>query len=130
MAWGWSDSMRHLIAILFIASVSQTAWAQNTPAPKATAKPAAAPAVAPKPTPSPAAAAKSSAPSAPASKPVENKPAAPAAANEAAKNNQAIRDQYGVLPLAERLSIQSDLVWSGDYNGTVSGEFNDRAIAA
>ena len=27
-------------------------------------------------------------------------------------------------------SIQSDLIWSGDYNGGVTGEFGDRAIAA
>ena len=32
--------------------------------------------------------------------------------------------------LAERVAIQSDLIWSGDYNGGVTGEFGDRAIAA
>ena len=28
------------------------------------------------------------------------------------------------------MAIQSDLVWTGDYNGLVNGEFGDRAIAA
>ena len=39
----------------------------------------------------------------------------------------------GVLrgdPLAERLAIQNDLVWTGDYNGPINGEFGERAIAA
>ena len=34
------------------------------------------------------------------------------------------------MPLAERIAIQSDLVWTGDYNGIVNGEFGDRAVAA
>ena len=39
-------------------------------------------------------------------------------------------DAYAAMPLTERLAIQSDLIWSGDYNGGVNGEFGDRAIAA
>ena len=34
------------------------------------------------------------------------------------------------IPLAERLSIQNDLAWTGDYNGAINGEFGERAIAA
>ncbi|MET0445993.1 MAG: serine protease [Pseudorhodoplanes sp.] len=34
------------------------------------------------------------------------------------------------LPAAERLAIQSDLVWSGDLIGGLDPEFGDRAIAA
>ncbi|MBZ0148625.1 MAG: peptidoglycan-binding protein [Pseudorhodoplanes sp.] len=73
----------------------------------------------------------------PAAKPAEKPAAKPA--NEAAqkqppaeagKANAAIRDVYAAMPMAERLSIQSDLIWSGDYNGGVTGEFGDRAIAA
>jgi hypothetical protein len=41
-----------------------------------------------------------------------------------------IKDAYLTVPLAERIAIQSDLVWSGDYNGGVNGDFGDRSIAA
>jgi hypothetical protein len=34
------------------------------------------------------------------------------------------------LPSSERLTIQGDLVWTGDYNGIVNGEFGERAVAA
>jgi len=67
----------------------------------------------------------------------EPKPAANGAAQkqspaEAAgsKANAPIRDAYAAMPMAERLAIQSDLIWSKDYNGGVNGEFSDRAIAA
>ncbi|MES1155575.1 MAG: peptidoglycan-binding domain-containing protein, partial [Pseudorhodoplanes sp.] len=46
------------------------------------------------------------------------------------KANAPIREAYAAMPMTERLSIQSDLIWSGDYNGNVNGEFSDRAIAA
>lgn len=34
------------------------------------------------------------------------------------------------LPLAERVSIQFDLAWTGHFNGLINGEFTDRTIAA
>jgi hypothetical protein len=37
---------------------------------------------------------------------------------------------YAAMPEAERSAIQSDLVWTGDYNGMVGVAFEDRAIAA
>lgn len=43
---------------------------------------------------------------------------------------QAGREVYAAMPLAERLAIQFDLAWSGDFNGLVTGEFDDRSIAA
>lgn len=70
------------------------------------------------------------------------KPKPPAASKAAAKAKtpqppaddkpatQALKDSYAAMPIGERLSIQSDLIWSGDYNGGVNGEFGDRAIAA
>ena len=71
----------------------------------------------------------------PAAKPA--KPAAdaaqkqtPADAEAASKANASNREAYAAMPAAERLSIQSDLIWSDDYNGGVTGEFNDRTIAA
>lgn len=37
---------------------------------------------------------------------------------------------YAAMPVAERLAIQSDLVWAGDLVGGLDPEFGDRAIAA
>src|SRR5205814_8414493 len=42
----------------------------------------------------------------------------------------AIAASYTAIPLAERISIQNDLAWTGDYNGAINGEFAERAIAA
>jgi len=42
----------------------------------------------------------------------------------------AIAASYTVIPLTERIAIQNDLVWTGDYNGIINGEFGERAIAA
>ncbi len=59
------------------------------------------------------------------------KPAAKAAKGaEKVEVSKAILDSYNAIPLAERVAIQSDLIWTGDYNGVVSGEFGDRSIAA
>lgn len=96
--------MKYLIAFLTIAWAFQSACAQNAPA--------------------------QSGQSPIVPKPIATTPVKPTPANDAAKANQALRERYAALALAERLAIQSDLVWSGDFNGTVNGEFNDRAIAA
>src|SRR5262249_44134615 len=40
------------------------------------------------------------------------------------------RDVYAAMTDAERVAIQSDLIWTGDYNGMVGPEFGDRAIVA
>jgi S1-C subfamily serine protease len=34
------------------------------------------------------------------------------------------------MPLADRLGIQFDLAWVGEYNGLITGELNDKTIAA
>jgi hypothetical protein len=34
------------------------------------------------------------------------------------------------LPLADRVAIHFDLAWTGDYNGLIDGESNDKTIAA
>ena len=70
----------------------------------------------------------------PAAEPAATK-AQPAATKAATKGDKggvakAIIDSYGAIPLAERIAIQSDLVWTGDYNGLVNGEFAERAVAA
>ncbi len=53
---------------------------------------------------------------------------APKAEHKAAVD--AIAASYTAIPLAERIAIQNDLAWTGDYNGLSNGEFGERAIAA
>jgi peptidoglycan hydrolase-like protein with peptidoglycan-binding domain len=53
-----------------------------------------------------------------AAEPKQNTPAAPG------------RDLNAGLPLGDRLAIQLDLAWTGFYNGLITGELNDRTIAA
>jgi peptidoglycan hydrolase-like protein with peptidoglycan-binding domain len=65
----------------------------------------------------------------------EAKPAPAAKAKAATKGDKggvakAVTDSYAAIPAAERMAIQSDLVWTGDYNGLVNGEFSERAVAA
>jgi len=42
----------------------------------------------------------------------------------------AIAASYTAIPLTERAAMQNDLVWTGDYNGLINGDFGERAIAA
>ena len=49
---------------------------------------------------------------------------------KAARRTADRRPPTTAIPLAERIAIQNDLVWTGDYNGLVNGEFGERAIAA
>jgi hypothetical protein len=37
---------------------------------------------------------------------------------------------YAAMPLSERVTIQSDLLWAGHYDGVADGEFTERSIAA
>jgi peptidoglycan hydrolase-like protein with peptidoglycan-binding domain len=41
-----------------------------------------------------------------------------------------LRESYAAIPLAERVALQSDLIWTGDYNGLVTGEVSDRLVEA
>ena len=119
-----------IIACLFAALSLVFSWPasaqQSKPEAKSDAKPAAKPAAKPESKPEPKPAAKPEAK--PAAKPANGAAEKPAPADP--KANQATRDAYAAMPVAERLAIQSDLIWSGDYNGGVTGEFGDRAIAA
>jgi len=40
------------------------------------------------------------------------------------------RAAYAALPVAERVAIQSDLLWTGDLSGSIDPDFGDRSIAA
>jgi peptidoglycan hydrolase-like protein with peptidoglycan-binding domain len=126
-----------LLAALSVSlSSSWPASAQQTkPEAKPAAKPEAKPAA--KPEAKPAAKPETKPEAKPETKPAAAKPAKPAANGAAEKPvpadpkaSQASRDAYAAMPAAERIAIQSDLIWSGDYNGGVTGEFGDRAIAA
>src|SRR3954454_19577638 len=55
-------------------------------------------------------------------KPVATVPVRPALQSPA--------DTAGAMAQAERLAIQSDLAWTGHYNGAINGEVSERMVAA
>ena len=92
--------MRYFGAILLSLGLMAPALAQ-TPPPSAAPKPRAAP-----------------------------KPQATAKPAAAAAKPNPVAESYAAIPEVERIAIQSDLIWTGDYNGTLSAEFGERAVAA
>ncbi|MEX0752537.1 MAG: serine protease [Xanthobacteraceae bacterium] len=58
----------------------------------------------------------------------------PASTVDSAPKKQAAvpspRASYAAMPLAERMSAQSDLIWASGYEGPANGEITDRDIAA
>lgn len=87
--------------------------------------PAAAQAPAPQPAPAarPKPAATAVTPRTPAAqKPTAPKPAAPKPSPGSAA--------WAAVPEAERIAVQNDLIWTGDYNGVATPEFGERAVAA
>jgi hypothetical protein len=63
---------------------------------------------------------------APAAKPVP----APAAPPAARGKPMSVAETYAAMTAAERAAIQTDLVWTGYYNGIADGDFGERSIAA
>src|SRR5581483_2361189 len=113
------------VVVLLLGTLS--AFAQETvlpQKPKPAAKPAASVVAAPKPPPTPAHPAATAAKPAPAPKPAAatTKPASPAALSP--------KDTYNAMLMAERVAIQTDLIWAGEYNGLANGDFTDLAIKA
>src|SRR5262249_29879694 len=51
-------------------------------------------------------------------------------AEKTEKVSKEVAGSYNAIPLAERVAIQSDLAWTGFYNGVLSGEFGERSVAA
>lgn len=49
---------------------------------------------------------------------------------DAASKLPAIRDAYMALPHAERLALQFNLTWAGDYRGLADGQFSDKLVEA
>ncbi len=41
-----------------------------------------------------------------------------------------MQDTYAAIPAADRIAIQNDLTWGGDYTGPIDGEFSERLVAA
>jgi hypothetical protein len=41
-----------------------------------------------------------------------------------------LQDTYAAIPAADRVAIQNDLTWGGDYTGPIDGEFSERLVAA
>jgi peptidoglycan hydrolase-like protein with peptidoglycan-binding domain len=39
-------------------------------------------------------------------------------------------DRYAGIPVPERIAMQADLIWTGDYNGLADGDFSARTVAA
>jgi len=49
---------------------------------------------------------------------------------KAAPKVNPVAAHYAAMSLADRIALQNDLIWTGDYNGLANGEFAERAIAA
>jgi len=73
------------------------------------------------------------------SKPADTKPTVKPAAKTPATTAAALakppapgtpRAVYAAMPEGERITIQSDLIWTGDYNGIVSADFGDNSVDA
>jgi peptidoglycan hydrolase-like protein with peptidoglycan-binding domain len=109
---GVLTDMRAVAWIAMIALALGSQAAAQSPAPA----PANQPAAKAKPKPAKKAAAKKE----------KEKPAAPVAPVATPEQRAA----YASMPVAERIAIQSDLIWTGDLSGSVDPEFGDRAIAA
>ncbi len=40
-----------------------------------------------------------------------------------------LQDTYAAIPQADRVAIQNDLTWGGDFTGPIDGEFSERLVA-
>jgi peptidoglycan hydrolase-like protein with peptidoglycan-binding domain len=52
------------------------------------------------------------------------------AATAAPEKPSALPDAYMAIPLADRMALQSDLTWGGDFSGPIDGEFSDKLVEA
>jgi peptidoglycan hydrolase-like protein with peptidoglycan-binding domain len=64
-----------------------------------------------------------------AQQPTPVKPAPKPAAAKPVPAAAAIKS-YASMPEAERIAIQNDLIWTGDFVGTATSEFGERSVAA
>src|SRR6185369_14914318 len=54
----------------------------------------------------------------------------PAPAKQARPSLQKPEDTAGAMSQAERLALQSDLAWVGQYNGAITGDISERLVNA
>ena len=64
------------------------------------------------------------------SRPQSPPPPSPPHAKPAAAKPAPPKGIYDAMPVAERIAIQSDLVWTGDLNSTANGEWGPLSLAA
>jgi peptidoglycan hydrolase-like protein with peptidoglycan-binding domain len=62
----------------------------------------------------------------------EKKPATTGSAAASAPNGKpsGLQDTYAAIPPADRIAIQNDLTWGGDFSGPIDGEFSERLVQA
>ena len=53
-----------------------------------------------------------------------------AAAGSPSAKPSGLQDTYAAIPPADRMAIQNDLTWGGDYSGSINGEFSERLVQA
>ena len=53
-----------------------------------------------------------------------------AAAGSPSAKPSGLQDTYAAIPPADRVAIQNDLTWGGDYSGSIDGEFSERLVQA
>ncbi len=41
-----------------------------------------------------------------------------------------LQDTYAAIPVADRMAIQNDLTWGGDFSGPIDGQFSERLVQA
>jgi peptidoglycan hydrolase-like protein with peptidoglycan-binding domain len=66
-------------------------------------------------------------PAKPAAKPATN---GSAAAGTPSVKPSGLQDTYAAIPQADRVAIQNDLTWGGDFTGPIDGEFSERLVQA
>jgi peptidoglycan hydrolase-like protein with peptidoglycan-binding domain len=53
-----------------------------------------------------------------------------AAAGSPSAKPSGLQDTYAAIPQADRVAIQNDLTWGGDFTGPIDGEFSERLVQA
>jgi peptidoglycan hydrolase-like protein with peptidoglycan-binding domain len=53
-----------------------------------------------------------------------------AAAGTPSAKPSGLQDTYAAIPQADRVAIQNDLTWGGDFTGPIDGEFSERLVQA
>jgi peptidoglycan hydrolase-like protein with peptidoglycan-binding domain len=60
----------------------------------------------------------------------KSKPATSGSAAAGISKPSGLQDTYAAIPQADRVAIQNDLTWGGDFTGPIDGEFSERLVQA